>query len=569
MTLYLERIDAYNEQYNAIISINEDALDMARECDILYQENGRTSLLFGIPIIIKDNIDYTVLPTTGGSLALADSYPLTNATIVQNLLDAGAIIIGKSNMSEFPFSANSSLSSYGHVKNAYDLEYTPYGSSGGSAVSVAASLAPLAIGTDTNSSVRLPASANNIVGLRPTYGLLSIDGIITYDKERDTAGTMSKTVADNAILLTILASNGIDYTTYLDEDGLSDKSIGVLTQFIKEVDGVYPISSYYDEIEDFMNEAIAIMGEKGATIVYIADFYNSYYSNINNQTLMGALFCYEFNQYIVNTTSSIKSYGDLLASGGFIQNLEYYNYSCDTDLRLTELEDINVMKNEYRTYVEDIMEEYEVDVLVYPSFKGKLLKLSEIYTEKSGNVTATIAPTTGFPAITVPLGFDSDDLPYGIEFLALSNREDLLYKIAYSYEQASNNRVSPTIAPSLYEVSNDLQKLVSYYVNGDIDSNLYTTDSYNNYYNIYVEIGEFISNYDEEEDEEITNLLATYEETYNNLEEDENSGWQKYIIILDIIVFVLLAKIIIFIRKRNNRLRHKKRVQKMMHVKRY
>lgn len=154
-----------------------------------------------------------------------DSYPNNNAVVVENLIKAGVVVLGKSNMSEFAFSAATSRSSYGSVKNAYDLNYTPYGSSGGSAVAVASSLASLALGTDTNSSIRLPSSANNVVGLRPTYNLLSLEGIIAYDKERDVVGPMTKNVTDNAILMTILAKNNIDYTKSLKQDGLEGKKL--------------------------------------------------------------------------------------------------------------------------------------------------------------------------------------------------------------------------------------------------------------------------------------------------------------------------------------------------------
>lgn len=560
INLYLDRIKTYNQQYNAIININEKAIDETKKLDKEYQEKGRRSLLHGIPIIVKDNIDYVGLPTTGGAKALSDSYPKKNAPIIQNLIDAGAIIIGKSNMSEFAFSAYSSYSSYGNVRNAYNLEYTPYGSSGGSAVSVAASFVPLALGTDTNSSIRLPASANNIVGLRPTYGLLSNDGIIPYDAERDTAGPMSKTVRDNAMLLTILANNGIDYTIYLKEDGLKDKKIGVLTQFIKKNNSVSipNLSYYYDEIERLMNEAIKVMEDKGAKIVYINDFYSSYYYNLNNNTKLHILFCYDFNKYIKNTTSKIKSFNDLLNDGRFVQKLNDYNYSCYNDLRNTRLSNVNKLKDEYRNYVKNVMNKYDVDVLVYPATKNKLLKLSEIATKSIANNTSAIAPTTGFPEISIPIGFDKNYFPYSLEILSLPNQEGLLYEIGYAFEQATNHRKNPTIAPNLYLINDKISALIKYYENKITYKNYYDKNDYKQYLNTYNKIENLIINYNNYDDntlddyvtelikecsQNIKNLLLTDKSITTNTKDD------IYPIIFVVVLIIILEIINYFIKK--------------------
>lgn len=204
MKFYLERIEAYDEQYHAFITLNEDALKQARQMDLEYQKTGRRSLLHGLPIAVKDNIDVVGFPTTAGTKALLDSYPYKNAPLIQKLLDAGAIIIGKTNMSEFALYAAESNSSFGKVTNAYHTKYTSYGSSGGTAVAVAANFAVAGIGTDTGVSIRLPSSANGVVGMRGTYGLIDTDGIIKFDDSRDVAGPITRNVEDNAILLSIL-----------------------------------------------------------------------------------------------------------------------------------------------------------------------------------------------------------------------------------------------------------------------------------------------------------------------------------------------------------------------------
>jgi Asp-tRNA(Asn)/Glu-tRNA(Gln) amidotransferase A subunit family amidase len=566
--LYLDRINEYDKKYNALISINEKAIEQAKQLDQEYKKNGRRSLLHGIPVIVKDNIDYKDLPTTAGTIALKDSYPFNNAAIVDNLINAGCIILGKSNMSEFAFSAYSSYSSYGNVRNAYNLAYTPYGSSGGSAVSVAASFATLAIGTDTNSSVRLPSGANNIVGLRPTYGLLNNDGIITYDAERDTAGPMTKTVSDNAILLSILADNGIDYTTYLKEDGLKNKKIGILTQFINEnINSSLPVFySYYNEIDNMMKDAIAIMEQKGATIVYIDDFYSNYYQSINNNTSLILLLCYDFNQYIKNTSSSTKSFEQLLKNGGFIQPLNQYDVNCNNDLRKSKLTSVNKEKNIYRSYVENTMKKHDVDILVYPQTKNKLIKLSDIYKTTLANNTRTIAPTTGFPAISIPLGFDSDDLPYGIEFLALANQENILYEISYSFEQATNYRKNPSISPSLYTYQESVVKLKDYYEKNIINRFDYEQEAYNDYVVIFQKVKHLLLNYNSYDDDIINDysneLLKDYEEQLDILAnnkiqptdngQDENNNTLLIIISSICTLLVIISGYYMFIKRKNN-----------------
>lgn len=471
--LYLDRIDAYEEQYNALISVNENALEEARKCDEIYKNEGRKSPMFCIPVILKDNIDYVGLATTGGTFALKDSIPYENATIVQNLINNGAIILAKANMSEFAFSARDSFSSYGHVKNSYNISYTPYGSSGGSAVSVAASFSTVSIGTDTNSSIRLPASANNVVGLRPTYGLLSNNGIIAYDITRDTAGPISKTVEDNAILMTVIANNGIDYTKSLKKDGLVDKKIGVLTQFIKQdKDSDLSIFKYYySEIDRLMADAIKKMEDAGATIIYIDDFYNEDMDNYYDNTVYDKTMCYQFNEYIKGTSSEIENFDELLETENYVNNLENYNENCYKNLINTnEYKKVKSYKEEYKKIVEEKIKKYDVDVLIYPSMKTSIPKISKIWDTKVVTLSYTISATIGFPAISVPMGFDNKGLPYGFEILARENNEEVLYEIAYAYEQLDNNIITPEIAPSLYEIPDVVLELKSLYENNKVSS---------------------------------------------------------------------------------------------------
>ena len=298
VNLYLDRINEYDKNYKAIITINKEAVKEAKKLDQERKEGNVKSLLHGIPIIVKDNIDVKGMPTTAGAKALKDNYPNNNSFAIQKLIDAGAIILSKANMSEFAFSARVSNSSFGAVRNAYNLDYSPYGSSGGSAVSVAASFAAAALGTDTNSSIRLPAAANNLVGLRPTIGLISKSGVLPYDPERDTIGTLTKNVSDTIILMNIIngydkndeKSINQDQKTYkankLDLEGIT---IGVPTDFLygSNENNLIENKETYLEIKSLMEKAIDNLKSKKAHIIFLDDYYNYSTSNWSSNTLSG------------------------------------------------------------------------------------------------------------------------------------------------------------------------------------------------------------------------------------------------------------------------------------------
>ena len=211
VNLYLDRINTYNDSFKAIITVNPNIVEEAKESDKLRKENKKRGILEGIPIIVKDNIDVKGMPTTAGAKALADNYPNEDAEVIKKLKAEGALIIAKANMSEFAFSAKESYSSFGYVSNAYRLDYTSYGSSGGSAVGLALNFGSIALGTDTNSSVRLPAAGAGLVGIRPTTGKISSNGVINYDINRDTVGIISKSVLDNKILWGIITDEKFDF----------------------------------------------------------------------------------------------------------------------------------------------------------------------------------------------------------------------------------------------------------------------------------------------------------------------------------------------------------------------
>lgn len=466
INLYLDRIKEYSN-YNSIITINENALNEAKKLDEERASGKIRSLLHGIPIIVKDNIDVKGLPTTAGAKSLKDNYPNEDATVIAKLKEAGAIIIAKSNMSEFAFLASSSRSTYGTVKNAYNSDYSAYGSSGGSSVSVALTLAAAALGTDTNSSVRVPASASNLVGYRPTLGLISRKGILPYDPERDTIGLITKNISDAIIINNIIMGYDKDdsksinqkYNKYkITMNDLSDINIGVPTNFLKgNNDNNLPENKEtYEEIYNLMKNAIKRMEESGANIIYIDPYYTytQDYKVLNSYS--GFLFCDSFNNYIKNTTGTIKSFEDLYKSTDKLNNLSNYASYCNTTKTLDEK---NKLKKEYEEYLTKIYNDNNLDVIIYPTTKNKLLKIGA-----TGliNTSAHAASTVSFPAISMPLGFDSSNLPYGIEFMALRNEDNKLFNIASIYEEL-NTINSPQIAPSLYKTYPEVKELIKNY----------------------------------------------------------------------------------------------------------
>ncbi len=456
--IYLERIKEYNDEFNAIISINENIVDEAKKLDEQYKKSGRTSMLFGMPLVIKDNIDYVKMPTTAGASALSDNYPKQNAAIVQNLLDSGALIIAKANMSEFAFSASLSRSSYGTVKNAYDTSLTSYGSSGGTAVAVSTGMAVAGIGTDTNSSIRVPASAANLIGLRPTYKLLKSEGIINYDTSRDTAGPMTKYTSDNAILLDVLTDNMSKYIEY--KDYAKGIKIGVLSQFVEGDSNLsyIPIANSTDEVVlDLFNTNIDNLKDKGVEIIYIDDLYNSTAYNYYNSTIGGWSMCYFFNQYIQNTNSKQRSFSDLVETGKYIQDLPLYEGACEDDI--SKLNTYQEKHKEYEDYIESQMDKYDVDVLAYPTTKNQITSINDASVVSP---SFAISPVAGMPAISIPMGFGKDGLPYGIEFVAKSTDEKTLYTISDFLVTEDEFNMSK-LAPNLYGIDDDVTRLVELY----------------------------------------------------------------------------------------------------------
>ena len=532
VNLYLDRINSYNDDFKALITINPNIVEEAKYSDQLRNEGNSRGILEGIPIIVKDNIDVKGMPTTAGSKALADNYPNDDAEVVRRLKAEGALIIAKANMSEFAFSAKDSYSSYGYVSNAFKLGYTSYGSSGGSAVGVALNFASAALGTDTNSSVRLPASGAGLVGLRPTTGKIPNDGIINYDINRDTVGIISKSVLDNRILWGVISGEKYEL---IDQDNQALR-IGVPRSFYEgtEKTNLKQNKVTNSFIKEMLDVEISKLVDEQIELVYLDDVYNNYFARLNNISISGYTMCKAFNSYINGTTGTIRSFGQLTKSKGKVSNLNGYNKSCnysDRNYNKT-LGNLALAKQ----YIENIYNQYNLDFMIYPTTKN------EIYAKGNNseliNISGTMASAVGYPSITVPLGYYAD-MPYGIEIMGRDNKETQLYNMASIIEK-HNNLINSheTAAPKLYEVPEEIDNLVNMYIDNKSDDNW--TDS----------VQEYFRNYNNIEDEKKIYLdLVREKELESNSEEKIIKKINNESLVSDMYVyfFIILGSMGIFL----------------------
>lgn len=509
VNIYLERIEKYDGMFNSINQLNENAIEQARELDKEREAGNIKGRLHGIPILVKCNIDVYGMPTTAGAKDLEDNYPKENALAVQKLIDEGAIILGSTNMSEFAFSAATSYSSYGYVRNVFNTNYTPYGSSGGSGVAVKAGFAAASLGTDTNSSVRLPASGAGLVGIRPSYGLISSQGVIPYDYSRDTIGVISHTVADNALLLEIIQddNNTKKFVNKTNESNLDGLNVGVAMQYVKgssKYSGVLGLTD--SEIYDLMEKSIKELEEAGANIIYLDDFAKQSNISIASSTYNGITMCQYFNSYIKGTTGSIRSFQQLTRASGHVQNLWSYIDGCENIDEEAQSKKDNKKAN-YEKYVSEYFDDYDLDVIVYPTLKNKVFAYNG-----SGNISpsSSLGSVIGYPSITVPMGFASDGFSYGIEFLSRDFDESTLYNVAIGFEKANGNLIGTSaLTPSLYEISPEVIKL----------RELYEKELNNKQSSDWVrEVRGFFKEYNTIEDK-----LAKAEELLNNYEKVQQS----------------------------------------------
>lgn len=449
---YVNRIQNYDNQgpkINSFITLNEQAIETAKKLDQERLNGNFRGPLHGIPLILKDNYDTYDMPTSAGVLALKNSVPPDDGFLVKQLRNAGAIIIGKANLAEFAYGYHSKSTVGGVTVNPYNLAYNPGGSSGGTAAAIAANFSVAGLGTDTAGSIRIPASFNNIVGLRPTTGLLSRDGIIPLALTQDTGGPMARTVEDLAILLDILAgydpadsvtskSKGnipISYTNFLDVDGLKGARIGV----VRELFGVDP------HVISAMEKAIKDMEKLGAKVVDVS------IPNLNKILSYPSLSYYEFkfqfNDYLksLGGAAPYQSLSEVIESGKYNKKLESGLILRNNRLTLSSKSYNRITFNRPKLARDSLMEVFnqeKVIALLYPT-SPYLPRLNGKAQAVGRNIR--LSPYAGYPAISVPAGFSPNGLPIGLELLGPEFSEPILIKLAYAYQEGTHHRKEPNL----------------------------------------------------------------------------------------------------------------------------
>ena len=456
---YLARIDAYDKQgpsINAIIRVNPRALQRAREIQKDFEMNGLTGPLHCVPMIVKDNYDTADMPTTAGSLSLADSIPPDDAFQVRKVREAGAIVLAKSNMAEFAFSAYQTVGSAlpGHTRNPYDTRRVPAGSSGGTAAAVASNLGAIGLGTDTGNSIRGPSSHTALIGIRSTMGLTSRDGIVPLNLFADIGGPMARTVEDAVRVFDVIAgydpadpvtaaSQGKKSVSYLDSlnpDALKGARIGVARDLLD--DDADP------RVIQLFDRALADMKQAGAEIVSRVDIPG--YEELGDDRPSCRAFKFNLNEYLENLgpDTPFKNLTEIIEAGKFHSSIR-------PTLERNEEEEIPAGEElcaetrawgvRLRDAVREAFREHRLDALVYPTWNNPPRLIGDLNTPH-GNNSNRLAPPTGFPAITVPMGF-VDGLPSGLQILGDAFSEPTLIGIAYSYEQTTHHRHPPEALP--------------------------------------------------------------------------------------------------------------------------
>ena len=474
MELCLARIKAFDRQgpkIHAVITLNPKAMDEAKALDAERKAGKVRGPLHGIPVVLKDNYDTVEMQTTGGSVLLEGSIPPDDAYMVKKLRDAGAIILAKVNLGEFANGGESSLG--GQSLNPHDLTRTPAGSSGGTGVAIAAGYAPLGLGTDTGGSIRGPSSVNGIVGLKPTHGLVSRDGIIPLALSLDTGGPMARSVSDIAISLGIMTgvdpkdaatkkSEGKfekDYTKFLKADGLKGARIGLARDFM----GQDP------DVDWIVESAVIALKKAGATVVDV--HYPKWFLDSSGAavfTLYPSEFKVQIGDYLKAKTGPKypKSLDDLIAGGheylsmgadGAGPNLSRWQYMAKVEKPAEAMTDPGyIALHDYylpmtTNLVNGILAKDKLDAIVYPTGSRRPAQIAAPPGPPLGTgPSATgIANLSGFPDLIVPAGFTTDDLPVTISFFGTAFSEPKLLALGYSFEQATHAIRRPVNTPAL------------------------------------------------------------------------------------------------------------------------
>ena len=470
--MYLDRIEAIDQSgptLRSVIEVNPDALSIADQLDEERQQGKLRGPLHGIPVLLKDNIDTDDrMETTAGSLALVGVPVAQDAWVTQRLREAGAVILGKTNLSEWAnFRSERSSSGWsgrgGQTKNPYVLDRNPCGSSAGSGVAVSANLCAVAIGTETNGSIVCPSTTNGIVGIKPTVGLVGRSGIIPISHTQDTAGPMARTVTDAAIVLGTLTGTDPrdtvtqesagkvhqDYTQFLQKDGLQGARLGISRQHL----------GFHETVDELMEAALDAMRAQGATVMDVDELIPSgAVGNAEYEVLL-----YEFkedlNSYLAARSrgDSLRTLRDLIAfnEAHAAEEMPYFQQ----EIMLKAEEKGGLDQTDYREALEKIrrlsrdegidqaLREQQLDAILAPT-GGPAWPTDLVTGDHFIGGSSSPAAMAGYPNITVPMGF-VHGLPVGISFFAGAYSEPTLIKLAYAYEQAAPHRRAPEFLKTL------------------------------------------------------------------------------------------------------------------------
>jgi Asp-tRNA(Asn)/Glu-tRNA(Gln) amidotransferase A subunit family amidase len=459
---YLARIEAYDKKsaaLNAIILVNPEALTVADELDRRYRQSGPVGAMHCVPVIVKDNYETADMPTSAGSLSLKDMRTGKDAFVVRRLRDSGAVMIAKSNMAEFAFSPVETVSSIlpGYTRNPYDTSRVTAGSSGGSAAALAANFALIATASDTGDSIRGPAAHQALVGLRSTMGLVSRTGVVPLNLAADIAGVLTRTVEDTAAVMSVIAAEDPDdpstasgrgrvnanYAAALDRNALKGARLGVLHQAYdtptldRDVDAVFKAS--LGELRNVGAEVIDPVEVEGLDTL--------------RRTQGGGCnqFKHDLNQYLagLGDRTPMKSLEEIITSRRFHpsiqQRLESAQAADDVPGQTPGCRSRDDFREKLRVAVLKLMDAQQLDALIYPTWSNVPRLIGDLNTP-GGDNNQFFAPSTGFPAITVPMGYTrGGTLPAGLQFLGRAWSETSLIRLAYAYEQATHHRRPPTL----------------------------------------------------------------------------------------------------------------------------
>ena len=443
---YLKRIEAYDKNgpsLNSIVFVNPKAVEEAEKLDAGFKKTGKLSgPLHGIPVLLKDNIETSGMPTTAGSLCLAGFVPKNDAFVTAKLRNAGAIILAKTNLHEFAMWGETVSSVLGQTLNPYDLSRTPGGSSGGTGAGIAANFGLIGLGSDTINSIRSPASANNIVGIRPTMGLVSQDGIVPYSLTQDTAGPMCRTVEDAARTLEIISGHTFSYTP--ERDSLKDKRIGILESFFGK-------EERHIEVNQVIREAIKVFSQNCAEMIPLTENIDSAWL-VSNVSVHLDEFKDHLNSYLRELPPNVPvhSLEEIIASGKYTPSIKANIEKAMTlSIGSPNYNKKLILRAEMQTKITKLMADYKLDAIVYPHQQQLVCKVGGSQQERNGVLCSVI----DFPSIAVPAGFSPPTadaplgVPVGLEIIGRPWSEPVLIGIAYGFEQITRFRKAPPSVP--------------------------------------------------------------------------------------------------------------------------